>query len=109
MNFGEKLRVWIEDNYGTLASFCRSHNLKYSKVHNYISGIREPDLAFLKIITERGCDLRWLLSQDDSSPPESDVTNKIKQLEEENRLLRDKISRISFLSQAVDLVKIRKK
>jgi len=108
-----RLRAFGESKFGRIKDFARALDMEPSSLQSaYLNGRSVPGPELLVKLSEMGCDIIWLLTgrqTNSHSPPEIDVPNKIKQLEEENRLLRDKISRISFLSQAVDLVKIRKK
>jgi len=73
MTFGEKLRYWIEANYASIAKFCSAFGYKYSRIHNYTKGIREPDNEFLNHIRTLGCDIEWLLTNDAEIP--EDINN----------------------------------
>ena len=108
MNFGEKLRFWIEKRFGTLAKFCRYTGHKYSKVHNYTTGLREPDLEFYRIIIGLGCDIHWLLTTTETvnlvKEPgaeyggEESEREKIRRLEAEVKELRKKLEMIQKIT-----------
>jgi len=62
----------------------------------------------IKIAHYFNVSLDYLIDGEEKArPPDSD--NRIKELEEENRLLRDRISQISNLTQAIEKLKKRRR
>ncbi len=101
--FAKKLRIWIDFKYGSIQSFANEVGLKYATVHHYLSGRSEPGLEFLFKIKERGCDLDWLLTDDDRPPPNTtDKAQQLKDLEEENKRLRGSIGTIGLLAEIIE-------
>lgn len=55
-------------------------NITQTQLSQYISGTREPGKAILEKIKKAGCDMNWLLNNDDASPAvvrESNVDYKL--------------------------------
>lgn len=102
MTIGQKLRIFGEEKFGSVSKLAEAIDMKPSSFYKYLNDETTPGGDILSKLLRLGCDLNWLLSQDDTSPPANHIfIYKIKQLEEENRLLRDNISHISSLTQAV--------
>jgi len=76
--------------------------MKPPSLYDYLNDISVPGGEMLRKLMELGCDINWLLEDDDRSPPETEIADRVKELEEENRLLRDNIGRICELTQAID-------
>jgi len=62
----------------------------------------------IKIAHYFNVSLDWLIDGEERTRSPNEYENRIKELEEENRLLRDRISQISNLTQAIEEIKKRK-
>jgi transcriptional regulator with XRE-family HTH domain len=110
LTFGEKLKYFANTKFGGVSKLAEALGMSQPNLSRYINGPVEPGRAFFKKLKEVGCSIDWLLSEEDSaqdsSPPV--INNKqaeIDRLEEENRLLRGKLSQITILTQAVEISK----
>jgi len=74
--FEEKLRSWAVKNFGSLTKLAEKLNMKLPNLHRYVSGARKPGMPFLMKLQGLGCDIDWLLSEDER-PPQSIVQNAI--------------------------------
>lgn len=106
MNFAEKLRIFAE-NFGSVSALADALGIAQPSLSRYLSGEVKPGLDFIMKLKDLGCDINWLLSDDDKPPPVTDklLEQRIKELEEENQRLRDSISRFILLAQEVEISK----
>ena len=104
MNIGEKIRIFAENKGISLAQLADLLGMKPQSLQVYVSGKSNPGSEILMKLKDLGCDINWLLSEDDKPPPETPelMPARIKQLEEENQRLRNSIRQISLLTQAVE-------
>ena len=102
MKIGSKLRVFAENNFGSVSKLAELLGMKPPSFYKYLNDESVPGGEILAKLVKLGCDVNWLLEDDDRSPPEVEIVDRVKELEEENRLLRDNISRICELTQAID-------
>lgn len=117
MTIGQKLEFFIKKNYKSVATFATKIGVERTHLYPYINDKNIPGGDLLKKFAKEGCDINWLLSEDETvledsivvrvnSPPyntdKPDVDDRVKELEEECRLLRDRISQISSLTQAIN-------
>jgi transcriptional regulator with XRE-family HTH domain len=111
MTIGEKIRFFAENKGISLSELARLLGMKPQSLQVYLSGKSLPGSEILMKLRDLGCDINWLLSEDDKSPPDTIqvLLHRIKQLEEENQHLRDSISRISLLTQEINKLKKAKK
>lgn len=118
MTIGEKLKQFCDNNFQSVATFAKELGIKREQLYPYFNNDVIPGGEFLQKLQKLGCDINWLLSEEEvkhgavaeRSQPYADYNNKIKELEEENRLLRDQLSEIVRLTQAVEIkYKLKKK
>jgi len=77
--------------------------------YNCINSERDWSIDnLIKISNYFNVSLDWLINGEERTRSPNEYEDKIKQLEEENRLLRDRISQISQLTQAIEEIKKRK-
>ena len=102
MNFTEKLRLFAE-KFGSISDLAAALKIAQPSLSRYLSGEVKPGLDFIKKLQDLGCDINWLLSDDDKPPPETNelLKAKIKELEEENERLRANIGRLLLLAQEI--------
>jgi transcriptional regulator with XRE-family HTH domain len=110
MDFTQKLRLFAE-KFGGISKLAEALGIAQPSLSRYLSGEVKPGLDFIIKLKDLGCDINWLLSEDDKSPPGTEklLEQRIKELEEENQRLRDSIGRISLLTQVIQETKKGKK
>lgn len=110
MKIGEKIRLFAEKYYGSVSILAELLGMKSQSLYVYLNNESIPGGVILKKLQDLGCDINWLLSEDEKPPPETTelLQDRIKALEEENRLLRDSISQISLLTKAIEQQKSSK-
>lgn len=105
---GERLRQFANE-VGGVTKLAELLNIKPPSLYDYLNDKSVPGGLFLRELNNLGCDINWLLTgqtiEEKGKPTSPDYRDKIKKLEEENRLLRDRISQISQLTQAVETIK----
>jgi len=111
MNFGEKLKLFAIEKFGSLTNLANILGMSIGHLSQYVNGVNKPGMDFFAKLKDVGCDINWLLSEDDKPPPETDklLKERIKELEEENQRLRDSIGSISLLTQVIKESKKGKK
>ena len=103
MDFGAKIRLFAKLKYGSLAGLANAIGISGAHISQYVNGHNKPGLDFLKKLNEVGCDINWLLSDDDRPPPEvTDIAQQLKDLEEENKRLRGSIGTIGLLAEIIE-------
>ncbi len=104
MSFGNKLKYYAKQYFGSIKKFAEALEIPETSLHRYINGSVEPGRSFFQKLQDLGCDINWLLSDDENPPPETDalLKKRIEELEEENQRLRDSISRLVLLAQEVE-------
>lgn len=103
MQFEEKLRIFAE-KFGSISALANALGIAQPSLSRYLSGEVRPGLDLIMKLKDLGCDINWLLSEDDKPPPETPelMQARIKQLEEENQRLRASIGRFLLLAQEVE-------
>lgn len=111
MSLGQKIKEFILKNFSSIQEFADFIGIKSEQLYPYFSDKVVPSATFLAKLKDLGCDINWLLSEDDKPPPETDelLKQRIKELEEENQRLRDSISQIALLTQVIETKKKKKK
>ena len=101
MDFGEKIKVFARKYFGSIKELAKELDIPETSLHRYINGSVEPSRSFFIKLQNLGCDINWLLSDDENPPPETDalLKRRLAELEEENKRLRDSISRMVLLAE----------
>lgn len=104
MNFGEKLRFFAKKNFGSLTALANSLGISIGHLSQYVNGVNKPGFEFLQKLQDLGCDINWLLSDDEGPPPETDalLRKRLEELEKENQRLHDNLSRLVLLAKEVE-------
>lgn len=109
MDFGEKIRVFAENNFGTLTKLAEMLDMDLPSLHRYITGKVKPGKDFFTKLVNLGCDIKWLLSEETEGgnlvkepgaaygEEESD-REKIRRLEAEVKELRKKLEMIQKIT-----------
>jgi len=102
MGFPEKLRIFAK-KFGSVTSLADALGISQPSLSRYLSGEVKPGLDFLMKLKKLGCDINWLLSEEEESnpPPEtlSVLLNRLQELEQENEKLRATLSNLISLAQ----------
>ncbi len=101
MNIGEKLKIFAKKNFGSVGKLAEALGMKTPSLYTYLNNDSIPGGIILKKLQDLGCDINWLLSDDENPPPVTDalIKKRLAELEEENRRLRDSISRMVLLAE----------
>ena len=101
MNIGEKLRIFAKIKFGSVSKLAEALDMKTPSLYTYLNEESIPGGQLLKKLQNLGCDINWLLSDDENPPPETDalLKRRLAELEEENKRLRDSISRMVLLAE----------
>lgn len=62
MELGDRLRLFITHNWGTLNNFMFELRVNSASLHKYLKGTGNPSLPFLKQLHSAGCSIDWLLT-----------------------------------------------
>jgi transcriptional regulator with XRE-family HTH domain len=102
MNIGEKIRIFAENKGFSLVELAELLGMKPQSLQVYLSGKSNPGSEILMKLKNLGCDINWLLTDDDKPPPPTIYENRIKELEQEIQLLRDSIGNLYLLAQEIE-------
>lgn len=64
MGFGDRLKVWIDNNIGTQTLAADKLGYSPSRINNYIAESSFPNQEVLWRLNALGCNINWLLSGD---------------------------------------------
>ena len=95
--FGEKLKSFCDSRYnGNVADFAEELGINRTELYRYFKDIVVPKADFLMKLKKVGCDMNWLLSEDDGPPvvKEPNLEYKNKKLEEEKAELQQEIEKL---------------
>ena len=101
MSLGSKIKEFGEKKFSSMKEFAEALGIKREQLYPYFNGKVLPGSEFLLKLKNLGCDINWLLSDDENPPPETDalLKRRLAELEEENKRLRDSISRMVLLAE----------
>ena len=111
MKFGEKLRFFALEKFGSLTELANALGMSIGHLSQYVNEVNKPGMEFFLKLKDLGCDINWLLSDDDKPPPETNelLKAKIKELEEENERLRASIGRLLLIAKEIELEQKKKR
>ncbi|MCS7052839.1 MAG: helix-turn-helix domain-containing protein [Ignavibacterium sp.] len=103
-----RLQKLIDDKNVTAYSVMKDLKLKKSTFYMCLQGERNWSINnLLKLSDYFNVSIDFLLRGYDKAPPDNH-SKRILELEEENRLLRDRIAQIELLTQAININKKRR-
>ncbi len=104
MAIGRKIKEFGKKKFPSMREFAEALGIKREQLYPYFNGKVLPGSEFLLKLKNLGCDINWLLSEDDNPPPETDalVKKRLADLEEENQRLRDSISRMVIIANQIE-------
>lgn len=77
MLLGEKLRQFGQIKFGTAKALAEALGMEPGSFHKYLQGTRKPGTEILQKLLSFGCDVNWLLSDDDNRSYEEHEKEKI--------------------------------
>ncbi|CAG1022660.1 hypothetical protein MTYM_01886 [Methylococcales bacterium] len=103
MDFGAKIKLFAKMKFGSVSALADALDISQPHLSQYINDKNKPGMEFFRKMSELGCDLNWLMSDDDRPPPEvTDIAQQLKDLEEENKRLRGSIGTIGLLAEIIE-------
>lgn len=103
MGLGEKLKEFGLRKFGSVSGFAEALKIKREQLYPYFTNDVSPGSDFLRKIKAMGCDINWLLS-DEEGPPiikEPSESYKIEQLEKENAELKEERDRLRAFGERI--------
>lgn len=98
MTIGEKLRLFGKQHFSNTTEFAKALSMTQPSLSLYINGHREPGTGILRRLQALGCDLNWLLRDEDqqeniaAEPTVYYVTQQQLALEKEVKELRAQLA-----------------
>jgi transcriptional regulator with XRE-family HTH domain len=100
---GEKIRLFAKEKGFSLAELSKLLGMKPQSLNVYLNGKSLPGAEILMKLKKLGCDINWLLSEEEESNPPletlSFLLNRLQELEQENEKLRATLSNLISLAQ----------
>lgn len=107
LTIGQRIRLFAENKFGkkgAIKKLAESLELKPPSLYVYLKDVSKPGTELLLKLNDLGCDITWLLTGREASEPkemfdiiykykqkENPYESRIKELEEENKKLREKL------------------
>lgn len=105
---GERIRRFGLKKFASIKEFAEAMGMSPSNLQAYLQNRREPGTPILKRLIELGCDIDWLLMGEESNDKRLKIiqeqSQRIKELEKENRILHESISRISSITEELKTI-----
>jgi len=106
---GDRIRKFGLEKFGSIKEFAEAMGMSPSNLQAYLQDRREPGTPILKRLIELGCDMDWLFTGENNNDKRQKIIEEqsqyIKELETENRILRESIGRISLITDEVETKK----
>ena len=80
-----RIKSWINDNYGSIQMFAVTYDLDYNEIINMLNKDLLPDMDIISFISTAGCSLDWM-SSGDGSPYEENPVGLILKMRKESKL-----------------------
>ena len=106
MKIGDKIKTFGEKKFDTVTEFARALNMKPQNLYDYFSKGIMPGAEFLMELKKMGCDMNWLLSEEDDNPTlirEPEIGYKMNQLEKEKEELKEENERLKNIIMATSV------
>lgn len=102
MTIGQKIRYFAERNLGGVTKLAEAFEVKLPTLYPYLNDKSLPGAQMLIKLHKLGCDINWLLSDDDDAiVKDSKIAyynmDRIKSLEQEVKELRRAINQIKTI------------
>ncbi len=94
----QRLEKWILANYKNKTEFCKKSGMTLQALNVYIKGQSGIGNKFLNTLKELGCDVEWLISGREESPP---FTLEIKESDSNNYVMMEILNRVISLEKEV--------
>ncbi len=108
----ERIRRFGLKKFGSIKEFAEAMDMSPSNLQAYLQNRRQPGTPILKRLSELGCDIDWLLTGEENNDKRLKIieeqSKRIKELETENRILLESISRISLITEELKTIEKRR-
>jgi transcriptional regulator with XRE-family HTH domain len=108
----KRIRRFGLKKFGSIKEFAEAMDMSPSNLQAYLQKRRQPGTPILKRLSELGCDIDWLLIGEENNDKRLKIieeqSQRIKELEKENRILLESINRISSITEEFKKIKNRK-
>jgi hypothetical protein len=106
LSLGVKIKEFGEEKFETVVSFSEATGKSTTDLYRYFNGKVVPGADFILRLKQLGCDINWLLSDDNTSNVSKSGNNPtIRMLEKENHLLKTEVKNLhSLLSKLEKLI-----
>mgnify|MGYP001568720251 CR=1 FL=1 len=109
---GDRIRKFGLEKFGSIKEFAEAMGMSPSNLQAYLQDRREPGTPILKRLIELGCDMDWLFTGENNNDKRLKIieeqSQQIKELEKENRILRESIGRISSITEELKTIEKRR-
>lgn len=111
MDIGTKIKSFAKSRYSSLTGLASALDIDLPSLHRYTTGKVKPGLDFFAKMLSLGCDLNWLLAEEDL--PEGNAMNeptilynphKIETLEAEIAALRSKFEQLKKANKQINTI-----
>ena len=97
----KRLEKWILANYRTKTEFCEKIGMSTQNLNLYISGKSGVGTKFLNRLRDIGCNIEWLMTGVEESPPPTPIALEIKESEANNYVMMEILNRVISLEKEV--------
>ncbi|MBW7888064.1 MAG: hypothetical protein H3C35_06850 [Bacteroidetes bacterium] len=101
---GERLKLFAEKNFGSVAELERALGKGRNSLSQYIGDRSTPGGQLLLELLKLGCDINWLLSGDEGIKGNY-LLDEIETLREENKELRSALTTVNITTAKLNLLK----
>ncbi|MBX2976446.1 MAG: helix-turn-helix transcriptional regulator [Ignavibacteriaceae bacterium] len=105
MSFGDKLKQFAKQNYGSLTNLGEALNMSVGHLSQYVNDVSRPGMDFFVKLHNLGCDINWLLSESEDNKTgevkacyDSTTLQENIHLKKEIKALRELIAKINKLT-----------
>ena len=109
----DRIRRFGLKKFGSIKEFAEAMGMSPSNLQAYLQNRREPGTTILKRLIELGCDMDWLLTGEENNDKRLKIieeqSKRIKELETENRILRESINKINHITDEAETINNRRK
>lgn len=109
---GDRIRKFGLEKFGSIKEFAEAMGMSPSNLQAYLQDRREPGTPILKRLIDLGCDVYWLLTGEENNDKRLKIieeqSQRIKELEKENRILRESINKINHIADEAETTNSRK-
>jgi transcriptional regulator with XRE-family HTH domain len=112
MSIGEKMRRFGLSRYSSLGEFATALDMSLASLSQYLNDKSLPGAKILQKLRGLGCDMNWLLDENETSQVISSkdlITERMRELMQENAELKERFGKIVTLAEATEIVRRKSK